>query len=372
MVITAALRQPHPQVISVRRRELAIRAELDRIPAHCFPRILPVIGWDGRVIGHAGGDRSKKRGWILPACDDAQVFRDCSISTFDQLRTAERANKGWRMPWTKVATATHVAGAWYDLWPIAGSPAAGTFTGAANTAVQHTDNEIGACWHGGDQGGGVNKHVTQTAAVFGETNSALTVLYDRVLTYEACAINTVNQVMTNVLAAQRYISAGEPGLLIAVSCQTALGATASAWTTLHYTDDAGNNNISMPVTGPSNIAINALAPTASRGARIVSPVVAGTTATIAPWLALAAGDNGVRKIADYDMSAVNTGTICFTLYQPLAWLAIPVAKQPSMADYIMSGTQFPIVKDGACLAFLNLFNNGNGITLEGETMLAWG
>lgn len=272
---------------------------------------------------------------------------------------------------SKGATTAPVANNWYDLWPVGGSPAAGAYAGAAFTAVQFSDATSGALYHAGNQSPSTKHLISMDARSTGGTPTL--VLYDRVLTYEACTFNAgVNQAMTNTLAAQRYISAGQPGLKIITTCQTVFGATASNFTQLQYTDQAGNTLQSMPVAAFNAIIVSAAAPTATLGARVVSPSVTAATLPQGPFMPLAVGDGGVRLIANYTTSAANTGTMAFVLGAPLATIPIQVAGVTTLIDMVQQLIGLYRVFDGACLSFLAFFPAATASTFDGSVNVAWG
>jgi hypothetical protein len=219
-----------------------------------------------------------------------------------------------------------------------------------------------------------NKHLVHAEALASANTSPTIIIYDRVLTYEASPISSVNQLFVNSFAAQRYIGVGDPGLKIMVTGQTLLGATANAYTQLQYTDQAGNTLQSMPTTGPVNVVVSAGAPTATLGARVMSPVVVGTGVALGPYMPLAAGDTGVRLLDNVTSSASNTGTLAYVLCFPIAVIPIQNIVSPtiSLTDTIMQLTSFGVVKDGACLAPLLYAAAGTAATYSGRFDTAWG
>lgn len=312
-------------------------------------RILPVMH-EGRFVAFVKGTPgSPVVEWRLPPRGGGSRLW-MGYTTYDDIIAELSAGKSFQNNWAKAFTTAPVANNWYDLWPVGGNPQAGTYPGAARTSVQWDDTAAGAFLHGGNVSTDT-KHVLTSLGNTNATTSTL-VLYDRVLTYEACSISNVNQTMTNSLAAQRYIGAGQPGLKIMVTCQTALGATANAYTQLQYTDNDGNVLQSMPVAFGVNVIVSAAAPTTTLGARVVSPAVSGGTLPFGPFMSLATGDTGVRLIDNYTHSANNTGTIAYVLAQPLVYIPIQAGGQASMFDNVQQLASLPRIYDGACLNFM--------------------
>jgi hypothetical protein len=318
--------------------------------ARGIDRTLPVLH-EGKFVAFVRGYAdSPVVEWRLPPPGSGNKLWMGYSNYDDIISELSSGGKRFAESWCKAFTTAPVANNWYDLWPVGGNPVAGTYPGAAATATQWTDASTGAFLHGGNVTADT-KHVLTSFGITNATTPVL-VLYDRVLTYEACVISNVNTVMTNGSAAQRYISANQPGLKIMVTCQTALGATANAYTQLQYTDQEGNTLQSMPVSFGVNVIVSAAAPTTTLGARVVSPAVSGGTVTFSPFMQLAAGDTGVRLIDNYTHSANNTGTIAYVLLQPLVYIPIQAASQGVMFDNVQQVPNLPRVYDGACLSFM--------------------
>jgi hypothetical protein len=296
--------------------------------------------------------------------------REAAITTYNDLISALGAGRSKFTIFSKANTTAPVANNWYDLWPVAGMPAAGTYSGAAFTAVQYADTNTGAMLHGGNVSSMV-KYLTTVASVSSGGTPTL-MLYDRVLTYEACTFNaSVNQAFTNTLTAQRYNGTGLPGLLPAITCQTVLGATASNLTQLQYTDQDNNTLISAPVSVSNAIIVSAAAPTNTLGARIVCPSVTAATVSVAPFYPLAANDTGVRQLTNFTTSAANTGTLAFVLAFPFAIQPNPLAGVYGVTDQVMQLANLPIVYDGACISALAAFPAATASTLMGHIQTAW-
>lgn len=328
---------------------------------------MPVLH-DGRVVAAVRGYTGKAFVdvyWADPLW--------CAFNNYGDITDALRANRTYIARWQKNATTSATANNWYDFWPVGGDPVSGTYPGAALTSVQWGEDSTGAIRHGGNVSSSL-KYLIRSECSASANTTPTVIIYDRVLTYEACAISNVNQVFVNSLAAQRYIGTGEPGLKIMVTNQTALGATANAYTQLQYTDQNGNTLQSMPTTAPVNVIVSTGAPSATNGARVVSPAVAAGTVAIGPFMALAAGDTGVRLLDNVTSSASNTGTLAYVLCFPLAVLPITNLTNPaiSIADQVMQLTSLAIVKDGACLAPLVHFPAATGATYSGRIDTAWG
>jgi hypothetical protein len=374
-IITTQKSRMNPSAITA-TRVAAIEAVMG------IDRLLPVMH-GRRVVGATFAPPwwlCQKRADLFP---DDVLFRplDMSVEQYqkwagfasydDLISEVSAAGKFFPAKFSKGATTAGVANNWYDLWPVGGAPAAGTYTGTAFTARQFTEATVGALYHGGDKTPDTKHTISMDARSTGGTPTLI--LYDRVLTYEACTFNaSVNQALTNTLPAQRYISAGQRGLKMMVTCQTALGATAANFTQIQYTDQDGNATQSMPLTAFNAIIVSAAAPTGTLGARIVSPSVTAATLTQGPFMPLAVGDGGMRLVANYTTSAANTGTMAFVLGAPLATIPIQVAGVTTLIDLVQQLVGLEQVFDGACLSFLAFFPAATGTTFDGTVNVAWG
>lgn len=347
----------------------------DSIRRACFaargiPRVMPVMH-EGKPVALVRG-----RSWWE---DDPEAVYwrrwspplRCTITTYDLLIAAMTGGKLYRSFFSKNSTTNPVANNWMDLWPVGGFPTVGTYPGAAATAVQKSDADVGAMLHGGNVSSSV-KNIVSAYATSSATFPTI-MLYDRVLTYDASTITNGAVAFTNVLAAQRYAS-GAPGLLVCTTCQTVLGSTASYYTVLQYTDDAGNASQSAPVNlaATSSIIISAAAPSTTLGARVVFPSANAATVPLGPFMPLAAGDNGVRLLSTRTMSAANTGTLCYVLMHPLAIVPIQAATVTCMIDTVMQLAGMEIIYDGACVSALGFWPAATGAVVSGAFSAAWG
>lgn len=322
-------------------------------------------------------------GWAMGSHDGRSFFYKCppgtsreniaqqltGVTTYDDVIAAVGAGRRYAQIWSKPMSTAPVANNWYDLWTVAGNPAAGAYGGAAMTAQQKTDQTAGAIYMNGNVEPTYNKLFT---GVLGMASAGTpTLLYhDRVLTYEACAFSTGSQNFTNTLPAQRYISAG-PGLKVALTGQTVLGATAANITALTYVNQAGTAGQTMPTTPTVTTIISAAAPTATLGARIVGPASSTAGPPWGPFLPLATGDAGVTSLTNVTYSAANTGTLCYVLNHPFCWLPLGTAGLPSLLDMLFQWSGNERIYDGACISAFCYFPAATAATLTGECDAIW-
>lgn len=340
------------------------------------PVPVPVL-WGGRCLGFVRGAYGSPHAWareLEPGerwADTALGYR-AAWSTYDAIVASMTAGKRLSRPWNKTSTTNPVAGNWYDLWPVGGNPTSGTYPGAARTAVQKSSTDTGAIWVGGNVSTDLKYIVS--AVTWASAGATPPTLYfvDRVLTYDACTTAAANQVMTNTLAAQRYIGAGEKGLQLSITGQTVLGATASNVTQLRYTDDAGNTLQSSPVSVGNAQIVSAAAPTATLGARVIYPSITAATVALAMVVPLAAGDTGMRLVNDYTHSAANTGTHCWVLHNPLMVAPCTTAAYSAQIDNVIQIAGLERIFDGACVNAWAFFAVATGASLGTELAVGWG
>lgn len=332
------------------------------------------------AVLHAG----RHVGWVhgCACCDRVDVAVDrrhlMPWSTYDDFiaEITGASPKIFSQVFSKAAT-TAVAGGqfWYDLWPVKGDPPGGGYAGAAYTAVQMNQGTTGGIPIGPDVASDT-RHLTHAWAVASQPSGGgppSLLLYDRVLTYEACSFNAnANQGFTNSVAAQRWISAGEPGLLVALTGQTLLGGSASDLTRLAYTDYEGNTGQLMPTTTQVAIQQDAAAPTSALGARVLAIVDSGGGGRTTLFLPLANGDTGVRALEDFTTSVANSGTMCFVLARPMAIIPLNTASVPADLDFVRQMVALNRVYDGACLALFAHTVDNNNFYIQGGFDVAWG
>lgn len=287
------------------------------------------------------------------------------FASYDDLISEMTAGKKWTAVFAKGHTSAPVANTWVDLWTVSGLPTGGSFGGTARTAKQFDDTSTGALIHGGNVTPDTKHLISEQVVSSGGTPTMW--LCDRVLSYESCAFTAAtNQLMTNTLTAQRYVSAGQSGLQCTVVADTATGATAANMTRLAYTDQGGTTGQLMPTAVTKTITASSAAPSTVLGARCVVPL------GVSPWIELAAGDTGMRAVEDFTTSAANTGTMAFVMLKPLALMPTFAAGIPATMDLVAQVASLERVYDGACLSFMAFFPAATASTFTGRVDVAWG
>lgn len=338
---------------------------------------LPVVA-DGHHLGWVMSDPwwVKDRGvyfWQSKRRPDVPPAYWCGFSSYDDLISEVSTNgKFLKLFYSKNASTAGVANNYYDLWTVGGHPSAGSYTGSSLTAVRYDDTITGSIYHGGNVSTDT-KHLLSVHMVSTASTPVL-ILFDRVITYESNAFNNnANANFTNTLTAQRYNGNTDGGLKICVTAQTVFSSNAGNITQIQYTDNEGNTLQTMPQSPVPAWIVSAAAPTATLGARVVSPATTATTIPWGPYMPLAAGDGGVQLIANWTTSTnAQTGTTCIILLRPLAVLPVSTAGVTHMMDTIQQVMGLVKIWDGACLCFLSYVNGTSANIVMGGLDVAWG
>lgn len=360
-----------PSVVGLSKKSADPRAE-DRFIKYCVSgaagvsATIPVV-WGRDLIGWTVGRQGSRRAVFYRR---PPGLRLTGITTYDDLINAMGAGRRYTGIFSKAHTSAPVANNWYDLWPVGGNPAAGAYGGSALTAKQLSDATAGSLFTFGNVESTYNKFLSYVTGQSSAGTPGL-LLYDRVLTYEACGFSTGSQSFTNTLPALRYIAAGQSGLKVVVTGQTVLGATASNITTLTYVNQAGTGSQTMPTGRTVAVIVSAAAPTGTLGSRVVSPADTGVATTWGWALPLATGDSGVRSLTNFTCSGANTGTLCFILMNNFVWWGLGTAGLPTQIDQVVQLANLPRIYDGACVSLMAYFPAATATTLVGDVNVAW-
>jgi len=345
-------------------------------------RLMPVI-YEGRIIAWLGWSLRENcamwtmhHPWMHTLIDEDGLL--CSFNSVDDLIYNTTQNGQMRqLWWFKWHGSTSTVSLWSHLYTLAGFPNAGVFNGAAFTARQHTDGEIGALMHGGNVSP-KTKHVVSSftraeMTSVAVTETFVTVLYDMVTSYDQCNFGnttaTVN--FTNTLPALRYTGAGDFGLQI-MGCQHVATAGGLTYNALKYTSIGGIAGQTCPTT---------LVQPSSSGAPGVgaAPVTAfgqidssgGDSAILnAP---LVNGDTGVTQLDSINYTGPNVGDVNdYILGYQLAWMPIYGGFDYTYAhDYVKQIPSLPRIRDGACLTLAMHFVGGSANKWHGGVNVAW-
>lgn len=321
------------------------------------PRTMPILH-AGEPVALVRGSADGKTAKVAPI-----TWRQwCGFTGYSDLDSEIKNGKYVRGIFYKDMSGGSVQQSWTDMWPCGGMPAAGTFTGTANSLRAFSNLDTGALYLGGlTPGGSDTRHVV--GVNFGFTGASIVsniLLIDRVATYESSTITTSTTTFTNTTAAPRYISSGQEGLLVSAFIQTTQGATAANLTTLTFTDQNGNTG----VTAAPGAAVEWWTGSSPGGSTIPNPMVftlgSGFPPRSCPWIGLAANCSGVRKLETSISSASNTGTFYWLLAHPVAAMW-SLSGMTTRMDYARSTWTLERVFNDACISGLaSQVTNANG------------
>ena len=304
------------------------------------------VAYGRRVVAWVRGDPD--RGCTLVSLGQGQPYADQ-----DAMVAALSGGKHYGpIYWWKPVSTSIVIDNWYDLWGCDGYPVKGNWSGTARTARQFTGSTSGGMQNGGAVSPGL-KYLTRASHFSMEGTTGATLLYDRVLSYDACTMTAGSQNMTNTLPATRYNNNGDPGLQIFVEADSVHNATAANLTTLTYQNSGGTAGHTVLTTPTLTKIPSVAAPTATLGARNVFEIPGSATKSLL-YLNLQAGDVGVQSITNYTWSAAPTGTCSFVLQFPLC-LFIDQVQAVQSSDYEFIYGHESVNKrifDDACLSWM--------------------
>jgi len=258
---------------------------------------------------------------------------------------------------TNSAGATSAAGRWHCTWNWTGIPTQGTYSGTAGVATQMTRTTTGALNVNADVASDT-RHLLSMNAYTSSTviTPATLILCDFLLYYPSCVVTGAPTTLDNTATLPRYTN-GE-GVMCFIDVQTAHGAASPALT-LNYRDQGdADQAASFAMTSPVNSA----------------PVSTLYAYNGGPFLPLAAGDRGVKRINSYTLASGTTGTVSFVLAKPLAEIPLLAANTASERDFLSQLPALPQIQDGACLGFIMLIGGAmtTNQTVMGKIEYGWG
>lgn len=257
----------------------------------------------------------------------------------------------------KVPSQATVARWWADLSMAAGNPVPNYY--ASSPLAAATLDPFRGIFHG-DAKAPATKHLhgwdltTPTAGLVGQYR-----LLDYLLYYPFVDLDDGDaQVMDNTVALPRYSDGdGVMAMLVAVAPTTGGGSF-----TFDYINSQGVARTS-PVISCS---------VASAGISSIVTSQPASVAAIGPFLPLASGDTGVRRITGWQNLVVNGGLAALVLVKPLAQHTVFEINTTSEKTYGTDDRWGPQVVDGA---YLNMIVNCAASiaagTLAGRLTFAW-
>ena len=240
-------------------------------------------------------------------------------------------NRGKRWNVTKQA-ASFTAGKPYSLWPLAGDPAAGAFSGTAVTATAMSSSDNGAVFFDNPTGGRTN-HLTALMGFLSSGVEGELHLVDRLLQYPGFVVNTTaDQTATTVTTLPR--STDGLGVKILVEVSTVLSAGAGTLEVYYRNENSVDNRVGAAVTLDS--------------AATASPCrIPG----LQYYHCMQAPDRGVLRINKIKLptSTFASGNLCVSLVKPIWSVQINKGVQPDLLTQLVHGIK---IENNACLMFL--------------------
>jgi hypothetical protein len=269
-----------------------------------------------------------------------------AFQAFDHLVQKMTTGNNFRWDWGIFNPAALAISRWYDLSRGVRSGPNNTYPGTALTWVDCNESTgNGTETFGLPHGGNVStatKHVINAGAL-GTTATAVgdLLLVDMQGYWPGIALNSASSQSLSGTPTLRYTN-GEGCRMYMVS--TTAPTTSTPTVSVSYTNQAGTSGRSLGRT----VALTASA--------IQTHILhSGSAANnIGPFLPLAAGDYGVQNVASVQLSGAmgGSGVAALVIARPLLTVPITVGSTMVDRDLISFVPGNPLIKDGACLAWL--------------------
>lgn len=278
-----------------------------------------------------------------------------ALTTFDGVISSMTGGKhqfNWYQK-SSVNSTSYVRGRSCELFTSNGIPCAGSFSGTAGVATSCDSTTAGALQlptFSSDKG-----HLLSTINPnsVGVTVPMLYALCDLLLYYPSCVITGTPTTLDNTVTLPRYTDG--KGVFPVIAMQTDAGANTNS-ITLTYTNTA-------PTTGRTASAVVG-------GGRYASSLYQYAQYGL-PYVPLAAGDLGCKKVESYSLASGTTGTAAIMLVKPLCWIkaTVLITDPPVVRNFITQVTKLPHIQESACLILLGLNLGG---TLATNTRIHFG
>lgn len=262
------------------------------------------------------------------AIDGIKQYVDCELE--GRVRTYH---------WNKAAVGANSAGVWYDTCSLAGNPKAKFWFDATPLAAKQVKHSTDTGIFVGDNVSPRKKYLAKTmvnipAAAF---QPMPLILCDYLLYYPTTDDSvTDEQVMNNTETLPRYED-GDGVMVLPISTATRTGG-ASFYIT--YTNSDGVSGRVSPTVGQNS-------------GLLTGAIMAGANTTMIPYMALQAGDRGVRSIESLTMVGTDTGLMSLVLVKPLAEFATSGdTLVPYEKNYLLQSQELTEIKDDAYLGYL--------------------
>jgi hypothetical protein len=259
----------------------------------------------------------------------------------------------------KVSAIATTAGTWADLSMSTGNPKPNYYVGPElESTVLNGNNGV---YHGQNVGVDSSKHLSRLTMMCVTAAGAPSSyqLLDYLLFYPLIDMDVTDpQDLVNSVPLPRYSTgAGVKAMLVATNPYVG-GQTY----TISYTNSDG-------VAGRTSIAM------VSNTATTIGTLISGSSAvdnSYGPFIALQAGDTGIRSVEQITFSGSNGGLATLVLVKPLANTIIRERTAPVEVDYFKDTISMPRIYDGAYLNFIVLpMNSLATVPILGDATFIW-
>jgi len=279
------------------------------------------------------------------------------------LADAELSGRLHYVTYRKVPAVVTGAGTWYDYSMSPGNPAPQYYAAAPLTAQVLARSADGGLPHGGNVAP-LQKYLRRftAMAVAAAGVPQRLMLLDYLMFYPFVDMGTSDaQTMTNTQTLTRYATGeGVQIMAILVAPHSLVGDTFA----VTYTNSAGVAGRVTPLhTMSTAIAVNGtILTTQQTGA-----------ARFGPFLALQAGDTGVRSIESVQCtSGTDVGLFTLVMVKPLTECTVRGIDAPTEKDCLLDAATVPPIVDDAYLNFITCPNGSlSGVPLLGDLTFIW-
>jgi hypothetical protein len=276
---------------------------------------------------------------------------------------AEIAGRTQHAFFRKVPAVATGAGTWYDYSMAPGNPAPQYYAAAPLVAQVMSRSADGGIQHGGIPSGNKYLRRLMAMAVTAAAVPQRMYLLDYLMFYPFVDMGTSDtQPMDNTQTLPRYTTGAGVQVMAVLVAPHGLAGDSFFVT---YTNSAGVAGRVTPLhTMSTAISVNGTILTTQQSG----------TGRFGPFLALQAGDTGVRSIESVQCTAgTDVGLFTLVLVQPLAEITLREITAPSEIDYFLqAGGKIPAIEDNAYLNFITCPNGSlSGIPVIGDAEFVW-
>lgn len=280
------------------------------------------------------------------------------------LADAELAGKSKYVSYRKVPAVVTGAGTWYDYSMAPGNPAPQYYAAAPLVAQVLSRSVDGGIQHGGNVSP-LKKYLRKVTAMAVAAAGVPQVVYwlDYLMFYPFVDMGTADsQAMTNTQVLTR--STDGEGVQIMAVLVAPHGLVGDSFFVTYTNSEGVAGRVTPLHTMSTAISVNGTILTTQQSG----------AGRFGPFLALQAGDTGVRSIEAVQCTAgTDVGLFTLVLVKPLAELTVREITAPTEKDFFLqSGMKLPVVEDDAFVEFIACPNGSlTGVPLFGDATFVW-